>query len=94
MCHKNNVGPIPSKKHCGYNQMKPKDRNEFLKWYEDRVSDNYIFDFHKEIIEYCQSNVDILRRGLMKFREDFIQLENINPLRYIMTAGVCNDDLL
>ena len=37
MCHKNYVGPIPSKKHYGYNQMKPKDRNEFLKWYEDHV---------------------------------------------------------
>ena len=52
-CNKNYVGSIPSKKHYGYNQMKPKDRKEFLKWYEDRVSENYVFDFHKEIIEYC-----------------------------------------
>ena len=35
------------------------------------------------------SDVDILRRGIMKLREDFIQLENIDPLRYITIASVC-----
>ena len=88
-CNKNYVGPIPGKKHYGYNQMKPDERAKFLKWYDDRVSENYIFDFQKEIIEYCQSDVDILRRGIMKLREDFIQLENIDPLRYITIASIC-----
>ena len=82
-------GPIPSKKHYGYNQMKPDERAKFLKWYDDRVSENYVFDFQKEIIEYCRSDVDILRRGMMKLREDFIKLENIDPLQYIAIAGVC-----
>ena len=88
-CHKNYVGPIPSKKHYGYNQMKPDERTNFLKWYEERVSENYIFDFKKEILEYCRSDVDILRRGIMKLREDFIQLENFDSLRYITIASVC-----
>ena len=78
-----------AKKHYGYNQMKPDERTKFLKWYDDRVSQNYIFDFQKEIIEYCRSDVDILRRGMMKLREDFVQLENIDPLRYITIASVC-----
>ena len=52
-CNKNYVGPMPSKKHCGYNQMKPDERSEFLKWYKERVSENYVFDFKKEILEYC-----------------------------------------
>ena len=89
MCNKNYIGSIPSKKHYGYNQMKPKDLKEFLKWFEDRVSENYIFDFQKEIIEYCRSDVDTLRRGIMKLRGDFIQLENIDPLCYITIASVC-----
>ena len=87
-CHKNYIGPIPSKKHYGYNQMKPDNQTKILKWYDDHVSENYVFDFQKEIIEYCRSDVDILRRGMMKFREDFIQLENIDPLGYIMIASV------
>ena len=88
-CNKDYVGNIPSKKHYGYNQMKPDERTKFLKWYEDRVRENYIFDFKKEILEYCHSDVDILRRGIMKLREDFIELENIDPLRYITIASVC-----
>ena len=88
-CNKDYVGPIPSKKHYGCNQMKPDERTKFFKWYEERVSENYVFDFKKEILEYCRSDVDILRRGIMKLREDFIELENIDPLRYITIASVC-----
>ena len=88
-CNKDYVGTIHSKKHYGYNQMKPDERTKFLKWYEERVSENYVFDFKKEILEYCRSDVDILRRGIMKLREDFIELENIDPLRYITIASVC-----
>ena len=50
--NKNYVGPIPSKKHYGYNQMKTDERSKFLKWYEERVSENYVFDFKQEILEY------------------------------------------
>ena len=88
-CNKNYVGPMPSKKYYGYTQMEPNERSNFLKWYEERVSENYVFDFKKEIIEYCRSDIDILRRGIIKLREDFIQLENIDPLRYITIASVC-----
>ena len=48
-CNWNYVGPMPSKKHFGYDQMKPGERTKFLKWYEERVSENYVFDFKKEI---------------------------------------------
>ena len=88
-CDKNYVGRMPGKKHYGYNQIKPEKRSKFLKWHNDRMSENYIFDFKKEILEYCRSDVDILRRGMMKLREDFIQLENIDPRRYITIASVC-----
>ena len=69
--------------------MKPDDRTKFLKWYDDLVSENYVSDFQKEVIEYCRSDVDILRRGMMKFRKDFIQLENIDPLCHITIPSVC-----
>ena len=47
-CHKNYIGPIPSKTHYGYNQMKPDDRTKFLKWYDDRLSENYVLTFKKK----------------------------------------------
>ena len=88
-CNKNYVGPMPSKKHYGYNQMKPDEKTKLLKWYDALVNEKYVFDFQKEIIKYCRSDFDILRRGMIKLREDFISLENIDPLRYITIASVC-----
>lgn len=81
-CHQKYVGKIPSKKHYCFEQMKSKDREAFLKWYKERVDGNYLFDFEKELIEYCRSDVDILRRSMIKFRENFIELENIDPFCY------------
>ena len=89
ICNQNYIGNMPSKKHYGYNQMNSHDRETFLQWYDDRVNENYVFDFKKEIIEYCRSDVDILRRCMLKFRQDFINQENIDPLKYISIAGVC-----
>ena len=79
---------MPSKEHYGYNQMKPDERTNFLKWYDECRNEKYVFDSLKEIIEYCRSDVDILRRGMTKLREDFIKLENIDPLHYITIASV------
>ena len=70
--------------------MSSSNRNAFLKWYATRIEDNYVFDFQKEILEYCRSDVDILRRSMLKFRHDFIELENVNPLlQYVTIASVC-----
>ena len=89
ICNQNYIGEMPSKKHYGYNQMKTQDRQKFLQWYDDRVNENYVFDFKKELIEYCRSDVDILRRCMLKFRQNFMNQENIDPLKYITIAGVC-----
>lgn len=58
------IGSLPSKKHYGYDQMKSDDRDKFLKWNEERNSNNCVFYFNKEFIEYCRSDVDILRRSI------------------------------
>lgn len=49
---------MPSKNYCGLNQMKSAEREQFLKWYEVCVSENYVFDFQKDLVEYCRSDVD------------------------------------
>ena len=68
--------------------MKSDEQEKFLKWYEERLNNNYVFDFNKELIQYCRSDVDILRRSIIKFK-DFIKLVNIDPLRCIPIASVC-----
>ncbi len=61
---------MPSKAHYMYNQMSSSNIKTFLEWYIARVEENYVFDFNKEILQYCKSDVDILRRSMIKFRED------------------------
>ena len=87
--NQNYVGPIPSKRHFGYDQMSSSVRKDFLQWYNAKQDENYVFNFKNELREYCRSDVDILRRSMLKFREDFIELENIDPLQYITIASVC-----
>ena len=87
--NQNYVGPIPSKKYFGYDQMSSSARKAFLEWYNAKKDENYVFNFKNELREYCRSDVDILRRSMLIFREDFIKLENIDPLQYITIASVC-----
>lgn len=88
-CNRNYIGPIPSKKHYGYNQMRREDRQKFLEWYNEKVNDNYVFDCHKELVDYCRSDVNILRLGCLKLRDEFLKIANIDPFQYITIASVC-----
>lgn len=65
--NQNYVGPYPEAKYYGHNFMGEKERKELLEWLSDRK--NEMFDFRKEMLEYCRSDVDILRQACMKFRQ-------------------------
>ena len=56
------VGPIPCQNDYGVNFMKPAEREAFIAWHSEQVENNYVFDFRKEIIKYCRSDVDIMAK--------------------------------
>ena len=64
--NQNYVGPYPDAKDYGYDIMSEKERSELVAWLSER--ENEIFDFRKEMLQYCRSDVDILRQACMKFR--------------------------
>jgi hypothetical protein len=64
-------------------------RSHFLEWHKQKRKENYLFDFKKELYDYCNSDVDILRRGCLELRNQFLEIANIDPFRYITIAGVC-----
>ena len=68
--------------------MKPSKRDAFLKWYNERVAENYVFDFQKKLKDYCRSDIDILRRGMLVLRDNFIEIANIDSFQYITIASV------
>ena len=67
--------------------MSKSDREEFLVWY-DQQSDN-TFDFQKEMEDYCRSDVDILRRSCIKFRQLMLETTGLDPFSFVTIASVC-----
>lgn len=71
----------------------PEDREKFTPWYDEHKNDT--FHFQKEITKYCRSDVDILIRGSLKFRNTFMTTRNdeegIDPFAHCITiASACN----
>jgi hypothetical protein len=61
------VGPYPDPKYYCADFMSSKDRKLFFEWYSTKQG--VIFDFRKEMLEYCQSDTYILQQGCQKFRQ-------------------------
>ncbi|XP_039294128.1 uncharacterized protein LOC120353641 [Nilaparvata lugens] len=87
--NQNYVGPMPDTSFYRADTMKPDARKEFLKWHTERVAEGYTFDMRRELEEYCDSDVDILRRGCLELRKQFLEIANIDPFCYLTIASVC-----
>jgi len=74
------VGLLPDAKYYNPDSMKSEARDEFFKWNSAEKAKNPDFDINKEISEYCDSNVDILRKCTLKFREIFVSETGVDPL--------------
>ena len=64
------VGPLPDKQHYGVDNMSRKEREIFIAWHDDLTSQGYVFDFRKELLEYCASspksrNGHLFERGII-----------------------------
>ena len=85
------VGPIPCQDDYGVNFMKPAEREAFITWHQEQVENNYVFDFREEIIKYCRSDVDILAKCCMMYREMFREKTGIDPFDKALTiASYCH----
>ena len=72
------IGPLPAAEFYGPGTMSVGERAAFLEWHEN-THQNYVFDFQKEIVEYCEMDVDILRPACIRFREIFIEVAQTGP---------------
>ena len=90
--NQNYVGPIPCKNDYGVNFMKPGERDAFISWHDEQVANNYRYDFREEIIKYCRSDVDILRKCCLQYREMFRNETGIDPFNKSLTiASYCQE---
>ena len=74
----NYVGELIDKKYFDVDNMSEEKKNDFEKWYLEKSKlENY--NFREEMYYYCCSDVEILRRGCVKFSQLFGETANINP---------------
>ena len=85
------VGPIPPTPYYNPNGMSPDAKEKFMEWHRGMKENNYVFNFREEILAYCRSDVDILRRCCLEFRELFCDITEIDPFEKCLTiASACN----
>ena len=90
--NQNYIGPIPPEDDYSPNTMKPKDREAFLVWYKEQRDNGYVSNFKEEIVKYCRSDVDILRKCCMEFREMLREITGIDPFEKCLTiASACHE---
>ena len=83
------VGPIPDAKYYDPDGMKPEAREAFYKWYDTQREK--VLNMEEELLKYCRSDVDILRRCCLNFAQTVKGLCKINPFEHCITiASLCN----
>jgi hypothetical protein len=85
--NQNYKGPFPDRETYIPSNLNSKALATFNKWYDTQAGKT--FDFRHEIMAYCRSDVDILRRGCEVFRATFIEEVDLDPFNSITIASAC-----
>jgi hypothetical protein len=58
-----------------------------MNWYSQHKDD--FFDFNKELLRYCKSDVDILRKCCLKFRKMLMEITTRDEIKGIDPFEKC-----
>jgi hypothetical protein len=83
--NQNYIGPYPDKEMYGFSTMTNDQQREFLKWYLN-VKDS-TFNFKEEILKYCHNDVEILAKACIKFRQEFVTANCVDPFQESITIA-------
>ena len=68
--HQQYVGRIPDLEFYDPDGMMAKKKDELTRWHSDQVRRNVTFHFHQEMIDYCKSDVALLKAGCEAFQQE------------------------
>lgn len=89
--NQNYQGPMPAKEFYCPDSMFEQSSVEFNKWHDEQIAKGFVFNFKKELVEYCISDVEILAQACLKFRSSFLEQTNVDPFLEATTiASACN----
>ena len=89
--HQQYVGRIPDLEFYDPEGMMAKKKDELTRWHADQVRRNVPFHFKQEMIDYCKSDVALLKAGCEAFQQEFERQADFNPMAKCITiASACN----
>ena len=91
--YQNYVGPIPALDYYMPDTMSVEGKHALETWHQEQRANNVVFDFQKELVAYCESDVRLLKEGCLTFKRLFEGLTGFNPFEHITIASACNRDL-
>ena len=84
-------GPMPPRDTYDPDGMSVKKKAEFERWYDDKIAAENHFVMRREMEAYCISDVKLLKAGCQKFRQEFQQHAEFDPMEKCVTiASTCN----
>ena len=89
--HQTYVGPVPALDYYMPETMSPEGKQALETWHQQQR--DKVFDFQKELVDYCKSDVRLLKQGCLTFKRLFETLTGFNPFEHITIASACNRDL-
>ena len=85
-------GPIPDLKYYETHCMSSKKKEAVEKWHAAESMKRERWNFQKELLEYCESDVKLLKEGCLTFAADFEKECGFNPLKENITiASACHN---
>ena len=91
--HQEYVGPVPAIDHYMPEVMSPEGRQKFETWHKEQRDNQVLFDLQKQLVDYCESDVRLLKEGCLTFKPLFVAKTGFNPFEHMTIASACNRDL-
>ena len=84
-------GEIPELKFFEPQHMSEEKKKECETWHAEQVLKRETWSFQDQMLDYCKSDVQLLREGCLKFAQDTFKEAGFNPLtRCITIASTCH----
>ena len=84
-------GMIPDLHYYEPQHIDAKKKKTRETWHAEEVMKGDVWNFEKERLEYCKSDVKLMKEGCLKFAEDTMRDAGFNPLKQCITiASTCH----
>ena len=91
--HQNYVDIVSALDYYMPETMSPEGKQALEKWHQEQRDKEVVFNFQKELVVYCKSDVRLLKEGCLTFKRLFEAQAGFNPFDHITIASACNRDL-